>query len=177
MTTRAATTTTAEALAWFDALPPVRPDEIRGRWRGGEVATGHPMDGALTASGWYGKEFLDEERVHPLLFHLPSGAVFPVDPRRVPMGLALRAPEQAIAAGRRLLRLGRPLLEARGPRARLREVRHRGTVTTAMVYDHLPIIDVFRRREDGGLLGLMDLRGMPQPFFFTLDPDPAAQGG
>ena len=54
------------------------------------------------------------------------------------------------------------------PRARLRSVEHRGVQTAAMVYDALPIIDVFRRVSARTVLGLMDLRGLPDPFFFVL---------
>ena len=39
-----------------------------GRWRGSGLPTGSPLDGLLEAYGWYGKEFLDAETVHPLLF-------------------------------------------------------------------------------------------------------------
>ncbi len=36
------------------------------------------------------------------------------------------------------------------------------------VYDRLPIQDVFRAAARDVLLGVMDLRGMAQPFFFVL---------
>src|SRR5690606_21055417 len=57
-----------DALALFDALPTVRSVDLTGRWTGSELRTGHPMDGLLTASGWYGKQFDSTEDVHPLLF-------------------------------------------------------------------------------------------------------------
>jgi hypothetical protein len=63
----------------------------------------------------------------------------------------------------------RPLLHTGKPRARLREISHRGVVTAAMVYDGLPIIDVFRRVSDDVRLGAMDMRGLPAPFLFRLD--------
>ena len=44
----------------------------------------------------------------------------------------------------------------------------RGVVTAAMVYDHLPIIDVFRRVDEVTMLGAMDWRGEPAPYFFIL---------
>ena len=69
----------------------------------------------------------------------------------------------------------RPLMYTDKPKARLRTVEHRGVATAAMVYDALPIIDVFRRVDPATLLGLMDMRGLPQPFFFVLErdePDP-----
>jgi len=59
---------TDEALALFDTLPAVRPEEMLGEWRGEEFPTGHPMDGLLAATGWAGKRFDDADRVHPLLF-------------------------------------------------------------------------------------------------------------
>jgi hypothetical protein len=38
-----------------------------------------------------------------------------------------------------------------------------------MVYDALPIIDVFRRVGPDVVLGAMDMRGLPAPFFFLLE--------
>lgn len=162
--------TRAEAEAYVDGLAAVRADAVRGRWRGSELPTGHPMDGALSASGWYGKQFDGPDEVHPLLFSGRDGAVFPVEPRLMPLSLAERLGSDAVARTAGVgLRL-RPALRARGHRARLREVGHRGVVTAAMVYDHLPIIDVFRRVDDDTLVGEMDLRGRP-PYFFVLRRD------
>jgi len=160
--------TTEDALAFFDTLPSVAADAIRGRWVGRELRTGHPWDGLLTASGWYGKQFDNAEAVHPLLFRTPSGRIFPVDPGRLPLSLAHRAPVTAVSAARRCLDLAMPLLRARAPKARLRNVEHRNTITAAMIYDQLSIIDVFRRVDDVTLLGLMDMRGVPLPYFFVL---------
>ena len=160
--------TTEDALAFFDALPTVPADAIRGLWAGRELRTGHPWDGLLAASGWYGKRFDDAEAVHPLLFRTPSGTVFPVDPARIPLSLAQHLPVTAAATGRRFLGLAAPLVRARGPKARLRNVEHRGKITAAMVYDQLPIIDVFRRVDDTTLLGLMDMRAVLLPYFFVL---------
>lgn len=160
-----------DGLALYDSLPAVPQEEIRGRWRGRELRTGHPMDGLLEATGWYGKQFDDADSVHPLLFSTGSGQVTSVDPRRVPMGLAGKVPVGAVARARVAVDLLRPLLATRRPRARLREISHRGVVTAAMVYDHLPIIDVFRRVDEDTLLGFMDLRGQPQPYLFILARD------
>jgi hypothetical protein len=65
----------------------------------------------------------------------------------------------------------RSLLYTSKPKARLREVAHRGVVTAAMVYDSLPVIDVFRRVSDDVRLGAMDMRGLPSPFLFVLRRD------
>ncbi|TFV44193.1 DUF4334 domain-containing protein [Blastococcus sp. TF02A-35] len=139
-----------------------------GRWRGSGVPTGSPLDGLLESYGWYGKEFVDAETVHPLLFRTRSGPR-PVDPALVPVSVLRDRPGLAHSrVARAAFAAVRPLLTTTRPRARLREVEHRGVVTAAMVYDALPIIDVFRRVDDRTVLGLMDLRGLPAPFFFLL---------
>ena len=157
-----------DVLAEFDAAPPVPVEEMLGRWRGSGVPTGSPLDGLLESYGWYGKEFLDAETVHPLLFTTPSGPR-PVDPALVPISVLRDRPALAHSRAARLaFRAVRPLVTTTKPRARLRAVEHRGVVTAAMVYDALPIIDVFRRESPDTVLGLMDLRGLPDPFFFRL---------
>lgn len=160
-----------EALAFYDGLDPVAADELTGRWRGRELATGHPLDGLLAASGWWGKQFDDVDQVHPLLFETPDGEIFPVDPRRVPLGLAEKVPPALLSRGREALGVLRPALQTSKHRARLRELRHRSVVTAAMVYDDLPIIDIFRRVSDDTVLGVMDLRQIPRPYFFVLQRD------
>jgi hypothetical protein len=158
----------AEALAFFDALETVRVDAILGRWRGSELPTGHPLDGLLTEFGWYGKEFIDPETAHPLLFQRRDGVIVTVDPRKLPIGLAGHVPRKAGAAGRAMLSILGPLVGTSEPRARLRQVEYRGKVSATMVYDHLPILDAFRRVDDATLLGAMDQRGVPRPFLFIL---------
>ena len=160
-----------DALALFDSLPAVRAEELSGRWRGRELATGHAMDGLLEASGWYGKQFDGVDQVHPLLFSGAGGEVFAAEPRRMPLGLAGHVAPSLVARGRGALPVLQPVLRTRKHRARLRNVEHRGVVSAAMVYDHLPIIDVFRRASDDTLLGVMDMRQDPRPYFFVLQRD------
>lgn len=161
--------TTAQAWEIFDRLPAARVDEvITGRWRGEELPTGHPMDGLLSESGWYGKQFDAPDEVHPLLFTDETGTVFPVDPRRVPLAPVGRIPAGLLRPVRRNLRKLAPALRARKPGARLRDIEYRGVVSAAMVYDHLPIIDHFRRLDENSLLGVMDMRGLSEPYFFLL---------
>ena len=157
----------AEAAAYFDSLPAVRCEEMLGRWKGREVRTGHPMDGMLEASGWYGKQFDSLDGVHPLLFSTPRGKLFAVDPRKVPLGLAPKVPAGVVEKAQGALGVLKPAIGTKKHRARLRPVEHRGVVTAAMVYDHLPIIDFFRRLDDDNVLGVMDLRGST-PYFFAL---------
>lgn len=46
--------------------------------------------------------------------------------------------------------------------------QYRGIDTATMVYDAQPINDIFRRVSDDTVLGLMDLRGLATPYFFSL---------
>jgi hypothetical protein len=159
--------------AWrlFDGLEAVAPDALVGLWRGAEFPTRHPLDGFLTAAGWYGKRFDDAETVHPLLFWAGDRRhVFALDPARVPLGsLALDAAAHWPKSTLHGLELAaRPMLETHAPNARHREVSHRGVVSAAMIYDDQPIIDHFRRIDDDTVLGVMDMRGLAQPFFFLL---------
>ncbi|MGY1834514.1 DUF4334 domain-containing protein [Blastococcus sp. SYSU DS0510] len=157
-----------EALSMFDSGSAVAVEEMTGRWRGSGVPTGSPLDGLLEAYGWWGKEFLDAETAHPLLFATRSGPR-PVEPALVPVGVLRGLPGVARSTAARLAFTAvRPLLTTTRPTARLRALEHRGVVTAAMVYDRLPIIDVFRRVDGRTVLGLMDLRGLPDPFFFLL---------
>ena len=106
--------------------------------------------------------------MHPLLFATRSGPR-PVDPALVPVGILRGLPGLAHSTPARLAFTAvRPLLTTRRPKARLRTVEHRGVLTAAMVYDRLPIIDVFKRLGSRTVLGLMDLRGLTEPFFFLL---------
>jgi hypothetical protein len=169
LTTLERGTSPATALALFDSLPAAHLDDMPGAWRGCGVPTGHPFDGMLERLGWHGKRFDDVEDAHPLVFAGRNGTLVSVDPVRIPIGIVVRMPgfvNTAIVA--RLFRIGLPLLHTRKPAARLRMVEHRGVLTAAMIYDALPINDIFRKVDDDTLLGLMDLRGMEQPFFFTL---------
>lgn len=160
------------ALEAFDAGAAVTPQDLLGRWRGSEVPTGHPMDGLLEAYRWWGKEFRSTEDVDPLLFAGRDGRVRALDPRLLPLTVAARGWAPRSAALGRLVAVAHPLLATRSPRARVRETEVRGVVGAAMVYDHLPVVDAFRRVGGTGgaeeLLGLMDRRGDRVPFLFRL---------
>lgn len=158
----------ARALEIFDALPAMTVAEMSGLWAGSEVPTCNPLGGLLRAYDWHGKRFTSAEEVDPLVFRR-NGALFAVNPALLPLGLTVKFPRLArnpvLAA---VARLALPLLKTRRPRARLRMVERRGVATATMIYDARPITDHFRRIDDGTLLGVMDLRGLDQPFFFLL---------
>ena len=168
--------TSSTALALFDSLAPVTPAELLGDWRGKGLPTGHPLDGVLEAWHWHGKRFLNAEAVHPLIFTAVSGRLISVDPHWVPMALLRASWVGRLAPLGMLAPWLLPLLATDKPRARLRQLLHRDRLSGAMVYDNLPIIDVFRRLDPDSLLGLMDARGLEQPFFFTLHREVASAG-
>ena len=166
---------TEEALALFDRLDAVATAFLLGSWRGEEFPTGHPVDGALAAYGWRGKRCDSEAQVHPLLV-ARGEREFAVHPRWVAPGvpLLLRWPSLKQPAAARVVRGLLPLLATRRSHARLRMLQFRGHITAAMVYDDVPIIDVFRRLEPDAVLGLMDMKGMDRPYFFVLRRAPSA---
>lgn len=163
-------TTPAEALALFDALPPVTVDDLLGRWVGRGVPTGHPFDGLLERLGWHGKVVRAQDEVHPLVFRASAGRCVAVTPACLPVHAALRVaalvPRRLAAVAFRVLR---PLVTTTRPQARLLTVEHRGVLTAAMVYDRIPVVDVFRRVDDRTLLGVMDVRGDARPYVFVLE--------
>lgn len=159
------------ALERWQSLEPVSIEFMIGRWRGEEIATGHPMNGLMSVLGWYGKAFIDAETVHPLLFwDRRRKGVFAVHPARLPMNL--RVPKTA--ALRAAVVLGRPWLLTEVPTARLRLVEMHGATTAAMVYDDRPIVDGFRQIDDHTVMGIMDRRGDATPLFFVLHRDDAS---
>ena len=164
--------TPAEALAKFESLPPIQVEELRGFWAGSEIPTGHIMDGLLEAYGWRGKSFHGDDQVDPLVMRSPMGTTYALQPALLPLGLLLAWPRLVrfppLAAA---LRLVGPLARTHNPAACLRMVEHRGVVSCAMVYDHQPIIDHFRKLGPGEVMGMMTSRHLDQPFFFALTRD------
>ncbi|MBW4593095.1 MAG: DUF4334 domain-containing protein [Brasilonema angustatum HA4187-MV1] len=162
-------TTTEKALELFDALEPINLAFMLGRWQGSGLHTNHPMDGLLEKFNWYGKEFVDPENVHPLLFLDSQGKVIKVAPNY--MGLTnwvLKFPILKNDFVKPLVILTNSLLKTQKSQARLRMMEYRGKVSATMIYDHFPVNDSFRKVDDNTLLGIMDLKNSPQPFFFIL---------
>lgn len=160
---------TPEALAFFDSLPAAALEDVLGEWRGSGLRTGHPLDGLLERLGWYGKRIDGPDDAHPLLFLDRRSRVVAVDPRWAPAPVLRRWPSLLRSTPAvRVFRAALPVLTTTRPRARLRMVQHRGVLTATMTYDALPIDDAFRLVDERTLLGLMELRGMADPFFFVL---------
>jgi hypothetical protein len=163
--------TTEEALQLSDTLEPVSLEFMFGRWRGSGLHTNHPMDGLLETSNWYGKEFVNSETVHPLLFLDGQGNIFKVAPNPTAMKWVLKFPIPKNDALKPLLMLTNSLLKTEISQARLRMMEYRGKVSATMIYDYLPINDTFRKVDDNTVLGIMDDKQSSQPFFFILKRD------
>lgn len=161
-------TTRERALQLFDALEGVNLDFMFSRWQGSGLHTDHPMDGLLESSNWYGKEFVDPENVHPLLFLNNQGEIFRVAPNPTLMNWVLKLPIPKNDSLKPLLMLINSLLKTDKSQARLRMIEYRGKVTATMIYDYLPINDSFRKVDENTVLGIMDYKNLTQPFFFVL---------
>ena len=126
------------------------------------------MDGFLEISNWYGKEFISSEEVHPLLFLDSQGKIFKVAPHPITMNWVLKLSILKNNYLRPVLRWTNSLLKTEKSQARLRMMEYRGKVSATMIYDYLPINDSFRKVDDNTVLGIMDYKNSPQPFFFVL---------
>ncbi|SEO79500.1 GXWXG protein [Amphibacillus marinus] len=161
--------TEQEAFAFFDQLEPIEVNAMFGLWRGKEIRTGHPLDGLLEGTGWFGKRFEDQEHVHPLVFARPDQTLYYLDPSFVPLELPIeRIPERYFSLGVKLLEL---VASTTKSKARLRLLDYRGKASASMVYDTKPIIDVFRKIDQDTLLGVMDMKQTKhkQAYFFSLE--------
>ncbi len=156
------------ALNLFDELDTVDIPFMIGRWVGSGFPTHHPLDGALEVSGWYGKEFLSPEEVHPLLMVDANHQVFKIAPKQSMMDLALKLPAQRLHPLKPLMQMSNRLVKTDRSQARLRMMEYRNKLSATMIYDHLAIHDVFRKVDANTVLGLMDYKGIEQPFFFVL---------
>ena len=110
---------------------------------------------------------LPDGRVHPLVCDGSSGRLR-LDPRRLPVRLALSLRAHRLPGAATLFRRLAPAFATAMPGARLDTVPDGGTQTAAMVYDDLPITDVFRRIGPDAVMGRMDSPWLKRPAFFVL---------
>jgi hypothetical protein len=61
---------------FYDTLEPITIEKILGEWRGGQLKTGHPIVAALEGIRWYGKTFVSQLDVKPLICVDPDGNFF-----------------------------------------------------------------------------------------------------
>jgi GXWXG protein/Domain of unknown function (DUF4334) len=158
-----------EIMRFYDSLPAATIEQMIGSWRGNGLPTGHIFDGLLEKFRWHGKRFDSPEAAHPLVFRDDRGRPFSIDPSRIPISILMARIDLArsnAAAG--LFRLFSRMFATDKPQARLRMTEYRGVVSATMIYDALPINDIFRAVGPGTLVGAMDMRGFEQPFMFLL---------
>jgi hypothetical protein len=164
-------TTPSAARACFDALEPVSPAALHGRWRGIALRCGHPLDGLLERFGWRGKA-IAAGRAHALLFGDGRGGEVALDVRRLPVGIALRLRAHRWPGARALFSAVRPRLVTRTPNARVRTADVGGRATAVLDYDGLPIRDAFARIDESAVLGLMHAPWFDAPYAFALERTP-----
>lgn len=154
----------------FRHLQAIAPVELVGLWKGRGVATGHPFDGVLENLGWFGKRFAPDLRADALLFRSSERRLTAVDPSLIPLGLAIRFHRFGkTRTARNLFSYLRGRLRAQGPVATLRFLPFDGVSSAAMVYDHKPITDHFRRIDADTVMGMMVIKGDDRRFFFELE--------
>jgi len=155
--------TSEDALLIFDSLESIKPDFMFGEWRGDEIFTGHPMEGNLQRGGWAGKEFKSPEEVSPLVYYANEqrNDTFWVDPY-------VHFKNRSEGSKDVFIGTIRDKVETNEYKARLRQIIYRGKIETAMIYDNLPIHDIFKKIDENTVLGVMDYKIIPQPYFFIL---------
>jgi hypothetical protein len=158
-----------QLMNFYDSLPAASIDQMIGNWRGAGLPTGHVFDGLLEQFGWHGKRFDSPEDAHPLVLRGQNGRLFPIDPSRIPISMLIHHLDLVrSSAAARLFRLSSWIFATDKPQARLRMMKYRDIVSATMIYDTLPINDIFRAVGPDTLVGAMDMRGVEQPFMFLL---------
>lgn len=161
--------TQEEAFGLFDKLEPVQLSMMQGLWKGKEILTGHPMEGVLYACRWYGKRFVNEENVYPLVFEKGTHKLYYGNPGLLPLKVPYeKIPKKVVSV---LFSIIHPLISTKKSKARLRMVKYRGKVSASMLYDQLAIIDIFRKVDDNTVMGVMDFKDDPgnKSYFFILE--------
>lgn len=157
-----------DAFEYFDRCDAVDIEFMLGRWKGSGFPAQHPLDGLLETYGWYGKEFISADIVHPLLFKRGTKAPYQLTSQGLPLKTILKYPIALPPLFIPILTPVKWILNQKKPTARLREMNYRGKVSVGMVYDYQPIIDHFRKIDPETMLGVMDCKYLEGPFFFQL---------
>lgn len=153
----------------FRRCQAVEPHELVGIWKGWGIPSGHPFDGLLENLGWFGKRFLSDLRADPLLFRSGERRLVAVDPRWIPLHLALRYHRVGrTRAAKNLFSHMQHRLRATSSVASLKVLPFEGVESAAMVYDRQPIVDYFRRIDEDSMMGAMTISGDVRIYFFKL---------
>jgi hypothetical protein len=157
------------ALEEFGSLPPIARRELVGLWKGHGIPTGHPFDGVLENLGWFGKRFTPDMRADALLFRSGDQRLVAIDPKWIPLRLALRFHDVGrMRVASNLFSYLQRRLRARGPVASLKTMVFGGVESAAMVYDDQPIVDHFRQIDAERIMGAMTTKGDERIYFFEL---------
>ena len=160
--------TLEEAFQLYDKLETIKIEEIIGLWKGSSFPTGNILDGLLEKFNWFGKEFVDKDNVNPLVFLDNQRKRFNVDPSKIPIGFLNKVKRKEIKNTNLLKNIFLILkFKTNKSSARLSMIEYLGKISVAMIYDNLPIIDIFRKIDQNTLLGVMDMKSQ-KPFFFML---------
>lgn len=151
-------------------MPPIKPRELVGLWKGRGIPAGHAFDGVLENLGWFGKRFTLDMRADALLFRSGEHRLTAIDPKWIPLHLALRFNRLGrTRVARNLFSYLQRRLRAKGPVASLKTMAFGGVESAAMAYDDQPIVDYFRRIDERRVMGVMTIRGDERIFFFELE--------
>ncbi|WP_431323349.1 DUF4334 domain-containing protein [Rhizobium sp. YTU87027] len=154
----------------FRRLPPIKPRELVGLWKGRGIPAGHPFDGVLENLGWFGKRFTSDMRADALLFRAGGRRLIAIDPKWIPLGLALRFHGVGrTRAAQNLFFYLQQRLQARGPVASVKTMMFDGVESAAITYDNQPIVDHFRRIDVDRIMGAMTVTGKERTYFFELE--------
>lgn len=154
----------------FQGLPPIEPRELIGLWKGRGVPASHPFDHVLENLGWFGKRFTLDMRADALLFGSGDRRLIAIDPKWIPLDLALRFHQLGrTAVARNLFSYLQRRMRARGPVASLRNRVFAGAESAAMIYDDQPIVDHFRRIDEHKVMGAMVIQDTAGIYFFELE--------
>jgi len=154
----------------FRNLPAIEPHELVGIWKGCGIPAAHPFDGLLENLGWFGKRFSTDMRADALLFRSGERRLVAIDPKWIPLRLALRFHRFGrTRAAQNLFSHMQRRLRAAGPVASVRTLAFDGVESAAMVYDHQPMVDYFRRIDEDSVMGAMTIRGEARIYFFKLE--------
>lgn len=158
-----------EVFTFFDQLESADLQFMIGLWKGRECKTNHPMDGLLETVNWFGKEFIDSETVHPLVFQKNNGVLYKINPGFLPLSLSFEKIPRALI--RPVFSAVSSLIATEKDKARLRMLEYRGVVSATMIYDQRGMYDTFRKVDDNTVLGVMDLKGgkAGTGYFFVLE--------
>ncbi len=153
---------------FFDTLEEADINMMQGSWIGGQIYAGnHPLADLFDIVGWRGKEFVDENNVHPLVFNGRKGDIFKVNPDIVPYVFPYKLIPNLFL--KLFVFLAKPLISTKKSKAVIRMIEDRGVITCAMMYDNKQIIDIFRKVDNNTVMGYMYIKNLnSDTFFFSL---------